>query len=509
MKFLKLLSHLSFKRYLFYRLNLFVLLVILSLPFISFGDAEKEKLEYNFAKDNIERIEEQALKTYESIINRGGLYKNQAILDVGKHYYKKGKLLKSVEYLNKIYRGIEDEEICAEANLYKGRIFCSYDFSNRDLNETFASLFYIIDVYPDCKFVKDAILELARVYMQEKDFENAIKSYMEVIVEYPNSSLIPDAIMGIGLSYLRMNNLNLAIPWFKKLIDEYPDNELSELARKYCTQIFKINIQGNSKGKLYRIDRSFNPNFESIKAKSLSFVCEFAGNRIKTADYSQSYEVDLNSGAITLEPLKDVVNHFSFMYENYYTLIDTGIINDEVVIPLSLAPNKGDTYRPLRNIICADKDSKGNFYVIDRIASGLHMFSREFKHLQTIETGRKVKLSWISIDPSDRIYLLSQQDAKLIILDESGEEIETIDLEEKFELSRPSRVEIDWIGNKFIFDDRKDSIFIFNQENELVYRFFLSHKEAVLVKKPKDFCIDEFSNIFVLDADKNNIVKFK
>ena len=187
----------------------------------------------------------------------------------------------------------------------------------------------------------------------------------------------------------------------------------------------------------------------------------------------------------------------------------TGILYKDMLIPLSFLTKKGDSLKTLKNLLCADIDSKGNFYVVDGVVTGLHVFSYDFIYKKTIKTALDGKIKSISIDPVDNINLIESTKSVLLILDEFGEEIEAIDLKEKFGIIKPTKIVMDWIGNKFIFDSRNKTIFILNQENELISRFLLVKKGNVLVKNPKDFCIDELSNLYVLDGSNNTIVKFE
>jgi len=486
-----------------------IFLMPLLFPIYSFPDTDKERLEYNFAKDNLKRIEEQALKTYESIIKKGGKYKNQAILDVGKHYYEKEDYRRSLEYLNRIYRGLDDEDISAEANLYRGRIYSSYKYTGRDLNESFASFFYIIDVYPNSRFVKDALFELAKVYAAERDFTKAIKLFIDIVIEYPDCSLIPSAYVNVGMCYVKLDKLSFALKWFKKLLDEYSGTEYAEMARKYVSQILKVNLLGTKSKVMYGLDRSYKPDFKAQKARSLRIIGVFEEKTIKAADYSAVYTVASDGKKITKESLDGVVDFFSYRGNNCFTLLKTGLYIDDKEVPLTIYQAKNDISKNLRNLVRGGVDSKGNLYIIDSIVDGLHVFDRNCKFVKTIRTNVAGKIKSIAIDPMDRINLLAPLKDSLVILDDAGEEIETINLEERFGIAKATKLAIDWVGNKFILDRRNKAIYILNASNELLHRFFLSKDGNVLVKNPEDFCIDEADNLYVLDGRNNTVVKFK
>ncbi|MBU1628239.1 hypothetical protein KKB18_12800 [bacterium] len=488
---------------------LFILVTLAIFPILAYGDEEKERLEYKFAKDNLKRLEEQALNTYASIIQKGGIYKNHANLDVGIFYYEKGAFDKSLEYLNRIYRGIDDEDICTGANLYRGKIYSSYEYPQRNLNEAYASFIYIIDVYPQNINVKNAVLELANLYFVENNFPKAIKTYCDLIFEYPDCPIISRALLGIGLSYIKLDKVNSSLAWFKKLIDEYPESEDSILAKKYTSQILKVNVTPRGERELYKLDSSFNPDFKSLDARSLEIINEFEGNKIITANNNKIFKIDTINSKINEELLKGVIGYLSDLQNKYFPLMKTGFFVEDKEVPLSVAQHKGDGLKTLRNILCGDVDSKGNYYIIDDVVPGLHIFSQNMDFKKTIETSLDGKIKSISIDPLDKIYLQASSKDLLLILNEVGEEIETINLKERFDIASPVKLKIDWIGNKFIFDKKSDIIFILNQGNSLLHKFLLVRKGDEFLKNPKDFCIDEVSNLYVLDSSKNTVVKFK
>ena len=56
-------------------------------------------------------------------------------------------------------------------------------------------------------------------------------------------------------------------------------------------------------------------------------------------------------------------------------------------------------------MLCGDIDSKGNYFIIDDIVDGLHVFSYNLNYKKTIETELDGKIESISIDPVDNINL--------------------------------------------------------------------------------------------------------
>jgi tetratricopeptide (TPR) repeat protein len=480
---------------------------LLSLGLFVFAQDDKEKLEYIFARDNLKKIEEQSLKTYESIIEKGGKYKNQSMLDVSKYYYDKGQYDKSLEYLNKIYRGIKEEDVCAEANLIRGKIFGSYEYSGRDLNETIACFYYVINVYPNNKFVGKALLEMANLDKIEGKYGKAIKNYFEIVYKYPEFESMAEVYMNIAMSYVRLGELDSAMGWFKKLTSEFPDSEQAIISKKIINQVFKVELFPKAGVKSYQLDSSFNPDFKVQKAGTLTVIGEYTNGEIKASDMRYLYTIDPASGSINKDNLSDVVGFFDYMDDNYYILMKSGIYCNRNLSTLSVS--SGSSVKTLKELVCADIDKKGIFYVVDDYVDGVHLFSHDYKYMKTFTTSLDGKIDSICIDPFIKIYLLSSSRSELLILDENGKELEKLNLKERFDIGRAIQIDMDWLGNKFILDDKNKAIFVLGSDNTLLFKFMLGENESFNVKRPESFLIDDISCLYVLDSGNNTILRFK
>jgi tetratricopeptide (TPR) repeat protein len=85
-------------------------------------------------------------------------------------------------------------------------------------------------VYPESVLIPDANMEIAKTYMADEKFRDALPYLNNVINDRQNNSFKPNALLQLGIANGNINKNEDAITAYKKLIQQYPNTEEAEQA---------------------------------------------------------------------------------------------------------------------------------------------------------------------------------------------------------------------------------------------------------------------------------------
>ncbi|MFN8290561.1 MAG: tetratricopeptide repeat protein [Chitinophagaceae bacterium] len=96
----------------------------------------------------------------------------------------------------------------------------------------------MIRKFPKSPLVVDANMEIAKTYMSNEKFRDAIP-YLKTVTEISdNTSLIPQAYLKLGTAYYNIDNNDEALRQFKLIVDKYPNAPESEDALDNIRNIY-------------------------------------------------------------------------------------------------------------------------------------------------------------------------------------------------------------------------------------------------------------------------------
>jgi tetratricopeptide (TPR) repeat protein len=78
--------------------------------------------------------------------------------------------------------------------------------------------------FPTSSLLTDANMEIAKTYMSQERFRDAITYLNNILKEQGNNSLKPQAYMRLGICYYNLNNTGEALNQYKTLIKQYPNS---------------------------------------------------------------------------------------------------------------------------------------------------------------------------------------------------------------------------------------------------------------------------------------------
>ncbi|HEX4959140.1 MAG TPA: tetratricopeptide repeat protein, partial [Lacibacter sp.] len=85
-------------------------------------------------------------------------------------------------------------------------------------------------IYAQSVLIPDANMEIAKTYMADEKFRDAIPYLNNVINDRQNNSFKPNAILQLGIANANINKNEEAIAAYKKVIQQYPNSEEAEQA---------------------------------------------------------------------------------------------------------------------------------------------------------------------------------------------------------------------------------------------------------------------------------------
>ncbi|HEY2720756.1 MAG TPA: tetratricopeptide repeat protein, partial [Chitinophagaceae bacterium] len=84
--------------------------------------------------------------------------------------------------------------------------------------------------FPTSSLATDANMEIAKAYMADERFKDAITYLKNVIAAQDNNAQKPQAYLQLGICYYNLNNTGEALNQYKTLIDQYPNSDEADAA---------------------------------------------------------------------------------------------------------------------------------------------------------------------------------------------------------------------------------------------------------------------------------------
>lgn len=107
-----------------------------------------------------------------------------------------------------------------------------------DYTKKIVTLNDLIEQYPYSDYADDALYEIARAQLQQKNHKAAIDAYKSILQNYPNSNIAVKAALEMGMSYRTLKQYNLAIEAYKNTIEKYPATEEAYAALEGLEQVY-------------------------------------------------------------------------------------------------------------------------------------------------------------------------------------------------------------------------------------------------------------------------------
>ena len=96
----------------------------------------------------------------------------------------------------------------------------------------------VIQDNPEDVFITlHARFELAHIFENQKDYDQAVKLYMMVALLYKDPEYSPKALIQAGAVFQDLNNPKEALNVYQQVLSDYPQSPLASEARKFIETI--------------------------------------------------------------------------------------------------------------------------------------------------------------------------------------------------------------------------------------------------------------------------------
>lgn len=156
--------------------------------------------------------------------------------------------------------------------------------------------------FPTSSLVTDATMEIAKSYMSQERFKDAIPYLNNIIKEQGNSSQKPQAYLRLGICYYNLNNTGEALNQYKTLIAQYPN---SEEANDALDDVKTISVETGKTGDYVDFMKKAGKPLSTDAEDSLTFSAAEAqyenGNVTASLNAFNGYLQKFPDGAHTVE----------------------------------------------------------------------------------------------------------------------------------------------------------------------------------------------------------------
>jgi len=156
--------------------------------------------------------------------------------------------------------------------------------------------------FPTSSLVTDATMEIAKSYMSQERFKDAIPYLNNIIKEQGNSSQKPQAYLRLGICYYNLNNTGEALNQYKTLIAQYPN---SDEANDALDDVKTISVETGKTGDYVDFMKKAGKPLSTDAEDSLTFSAAEAqyenGNVTASLNAFNGYLQKFPDGAHTVE----------------------------------------------------------------------------------------------------------------------------------------------------------------------------------------------------------------
>ncbi|MEJ7860668.1 MAG: transglycosylase SLT domain-containing protein [Pyrinomonadaceae bacterium] len=222
----------------------------------------------------------------------------------------------------------------------------------------------IVERFRTETFVSEALFQIGRGFVQEKNYDEAINWFERVQAEFPEQEIARDALSQTASTYSRLNKPKEAVSRYQKFIAKYPDAE--NLDRAYLNIIDVLRDQGENANALKWTAKTQ----EMFKGKLPEAIALFAQTRIRIAqnDWTNAI-VDLNS-LYTFADLGGArvpggTNKAEIIFLKGFALENLNRFDEAITTYLSIPEGRGEYYgwRASERLKMLGKNEKTKMFV--------------------------------------------------------------------------------------------------------------------------------------------------
>jgi TolA-binding protein len=430
-------------------------------------------------------------------------YADDALLDIGRYAEEVEKNpAKAREIYDQIAKRYPQSDSAPGAYLQMGRIAFATAASQSAFDDALANFQRVIRLYPESPFVPHALVASAAVFRRAGRYDSAIDAARRAVLDHPASDIAPEAQYELALSLAMAGDIQAGIEEFQRVRSSYPASPAAVRALNATTALFRLH---GGERPVFLKDPAFSlaggDVLKDVRALAVtpSGVLWIASSKTKSA---VSFDANFKLGpslssddpqTLAVSPGGDVVFASKLA-------VKTG---SGAVLAFAIPSEKPGEMEPIDRIGAATLLVSGDMLVSDLKRKRLLRFKGAvFSSVFPDRTEREV-IKMVTT-PRGEVALLRKDDKSIEILDESGRLVSKIGPRGPgFEWKKPADFTVDAFSNLYVADEDQ-GIFVFSPKGALLTTF-----GAAEVKKSRAVAIDLTGAALVYDDRAEVIVRFK
>ncbi len=226
----------------------------------------------------------------------------------------------------------------------------------------------IVERFKTGAFAPEALFQIGRGFVQEKNYDEAINWFERVQAEFPEQTIARDALSQTASAYSRINKPKEAISRYQKFIEKYPDAE--NLDRAYLNIIDVLRDHGENANALKWATKTR----ETFKGKLPEAIALFAQVRIRIA---QNDWTNALSDLKLLQTFSDLgggrtpggTNKAEVIFLKGFALENLNRFEEAIIEYLSIPDGRGEYYdwRATERLQTLAKNEKTKMFTAQRV----------------------------------------------------------------------------------------------------------------------------------------------
>ena len=430
-------------------------------------------------------------------------YADDALLEIGRYAEDVEKNpTKAREVYDQIAKRYPQSDAAPGAYLQMGRIAFATAAAQGAFDDALANFQRVIRLYPESPFVPNALVASAAVFRRAGRYDSAIDAARRAVLDHPSSEIAPEAQYELGQSLVMAGDIPGGIEEFQRVRSVYPASPAAARALNATTALFRLY---GSDRPVFLKDAGFSlvagDVLKDVRALAVTpaGVTWIASNKTKSAvSYDQNLKIGSSLSSedpqtLNISPSGDVVFAAKLA-------VKTG---SGGVFSFAVPTEKPGESETIDRIGAATLLVSGDTLVSDLKRKRVlrfkgNTFSSVFPDRSEREVIRMITT------PRGDVAMLRKDDKSLEFFDENGRLISKLGPRGAgFEWKKPVDFTMDPFSNLYVADEDQ-GIFVFSAKGALLTTFGTTD-----VKKSRAIAIDLTGAALVYDDRAEVIVRFK
>lgn len=447
----------------------------------------------------------QALDNFDIVVGSfaGTEAVGQALLEIGRYRLEvDGDFDKARAAFEQVTREHARSDAAPGAYYYLGRLTLERAATPAEIDDALAQFTRVETLYPRSSAVPRALQASAMAHRRAGRYAEAAELNRRVSLEYPASDAAAVAQFEVGRTLALQGQARQAMEEFQQVRNRFPQTEWAALALDRITALYRL--AGTAKPS-FTLDPTFTAGAGDVlkDVRALLFVpggsLWIASGRTKSA---VQYEGGKIAGSITAdEPRALTLGPRGEVVLSAATAVRIGLRDVRSVV---LPPEKpGSEPKPLTAITAAALVPGGSLLVADDDRERVFRFDaagRQFLGTFPASDTAKRKVTRLHVDAEGGIFALDREQRTVSLWDQAGKQVRSFG---PAGLKKPVDFAVDPFRNVYVADEEM-GVVVFDPKGTPLLT--LAHPD---VRRPKALTLDAAGAVLVYDDRASRIFRYR